>query len=646
MWLQVYKDDFDNNAVEIDVDLGTGAGSVTEPPGTELNIITPASDSRWAPTWRKAPIASKDLADVLTDVAVPMKVSCSLTGFVATRHSQNFGICLWSGGFDRTAIEVRSGAPWQVRNECYFDGIIYDGPNVTYAAIPPVVPHIMEIYWVPAAYGSAYNFTDQGGITVNAGYQKFYYSDDDGASFALVGETLGRADLFVPTKFGLYSSSKYNATTVKYDWLKLEADIIPVPGAIKNPSFEIAGVGPGVAADWELAASNGGEQIAPFEGSMIPYEPFEVAWGGGNQHTKEAFEDDDMDACEFNDATAVIEEFMWAWKLPIAYRRVALLNTGRPAPIYANPNDALDLEVLYRDLITGGTAVARKRVSTSDIELYQVDWLNNMLSKYKGFAKDDAFGGDDGLGHIIAELHKDFALLGTGTGTTRQFSATIASTPIHPKITGKEPTFVITVTIATVVYTVNDDGVSNLVCTSDILNPALPNTVDYETGDVALGFRDSPDADIDIPVTYEYGDTKLTAIADNASNLPYIGNAYDMLAKDYELPPYNHSSVKVFNKDNLKEVEIDGSVGPETFETTWMDNENSISIFASTDLSVGTFNSATLDYEGFESDWATSFGGNQTSLSAFTPSDIEAATFDGTTGEPFEDARWPTKLQF
>lgn len=441
---------------------------------------------------------------------------------------------------------------------------------------------------------------------------------------------------------------------------------IVLQGQIFNPSFEVAGDEPGEADGWTVLFDQAAEQIAPFEASLLPVDDFEAAWGGGNQLSQMAFEDDDLNPCGFNSAraqevigtlgvpwgsglwgvgvwgssggdllsgtafVAVVEEFMWEWRMPRRYRTAQLSNSGRPSPLHPSPTDALAVGTQYRDLTTGGLAyVFSKDVGSSRVNFTFVDWLNP-VGQQLGFVRDERAGGSLGVGHVLAERSQGSHYIARAEdvdGLVRQFSATISLLPLHPKLSGWDSTFRIAVQIDQVVHTVSDDGTGVLVSTSDILDAALPNSVDYVTGAVALSLSQAPDASVAIKAFFEYGATVCTQTADDASNLPHVVSAGELDEPTEELPPYNHSSADAFLPGNLEAAQIGGAKGPEDFEVSWDSpggtgsspwNEDSKAAFDAADLEAGSWDTTPQAFEDFEQDWGWG-PGNQDAQAAFAP---------------------------
>jgi hypothetical protein len=456
---------------------------------------------------------------------------------------------------------------------------------------------------------------------------------------------------------------------------------IVLQGLIYNHSFEIAGQEPGEADGWSALFDQAAEQIAPFEASLLPVDDFEAAWGGGNQLSHSAFDDNDVDAAGFNksrallvgggagvpwgsgiwgtslwgaggavvsegDYISLVEEFAWEWRAPRRHRECYVSNTGRPSPIYPDPRDAFVMGERYRDLTTGGTAYAYEKGTTYDWVRFQfVDWLNNRIPSGRGFCRDDNPGGSSGEGHVLAELHEGSHIIGSGTGLKKQFTATIPAPllPLHPKIAGQASFLRIVVVIGGVTYQVTDDGAGKLVCTAAILGSALSNTVEYDTGVVDLLFLTAPDTNTKIWAFFEYGAIVATATADNASNLPRIFSTREMNEDpSEELPPYVHSSAEAFYAGNLEQAEIGGVKQAESFEMTWKApntggapyNEESQGFLLPSQVEWGVFYTALspVTYEDFEEGWGWGLG-NQRSQSTFDPLDLQLGigeTFEGT----------------
>lgn len=443
---------------------------------------------------------------------------------------------------------------------------------------------------------------------------------------------------------------------------------VVLQGNIYNHSFEIPGDEPGEADGWTVLYDQAAEQIAPFEGSLLPVDSFEVAWGGGNQLSHQEFDDEDMDAAGFNKARAAIveggggvpwgsgiwgasvwgggpasttpgeyialvEEFMWEWRHPRLHRSLTMSNFGRLAPAFANPEDTFDIGKQYRDMETGGLAYAQRKPGSDVILFHFVDWLNPVAAGM-GFCRNVNPGGSS-INHILYERNVGSHKVGVGGNFIRQFTASITLLPIHERIEVWEPFFRIKVTIGGTQYEVVDAGGGELTSSADLLDPSLPNGIDYETGDLVLGFRTAPDDGTAIWAYFEYGRQATDKDVWKDSPLPYITVSVDMdEASPYydELPPYNHSSSEAFSHDNLMQAEIGGTKQAESFEATWQApntmagppwNEDSQDDFDELhDLSYAPF-TGTKQWEDFEQNWGWG-GGNQTSKSSFSPSDLSA----------------------
>jgi hypothetical protein len=409
-----------------------------------------------------------------------------------------------------------------------------------------------------------------------------------------------------------------------------------LPVELRNASFEIAGVSPGLAEDWDLTLPTGSEELADFDGSVLPHENFEVNWGlfPFNQNAETAFVPTDLEKGTFNDSTAEVEDFDHEWKRPITKIRVVFVGGA------GDPNSHFTPGTLYRDLNTGGRAVAEKLVGTTTVEFTYVDFVNPEVAiSGTGFAKPFYIGpakstidypnpDPDPTGvygnHRIAELIKGYAEPGTGNGAQKIFSSTLVGTPIHEKQGIRTATFSIKVAIGGVEKTITDDGAGGLVSSAGVLATVGANSINYATGAIALSFAAAPDADAKLIARWDYGANAATAtpglkpsISSTGSGAPPYDTIFQPDITPMEpsigelLPPWHHSGRVVFSVADLDKQP------PETFESDWSSNENAQLVFAPSDLSVGTFDVALDEFEDFENEWAVSQGGNETSQSTF-----------------------------
>ena len=397
-----------------------------------------------------------------------------------------------------------------------------------------------------------------------------------------------------------------------------------------NWSYEIPDAAAGSAYVWPHSADDGAETLATLESSMIPYELFERAWGDGNHLSAIEFEDSDLSQAKFHDEAGLVESFIWEWKQPIKDVNILLAQAGRPSPIYANPNDALDIGTKYKDLDTGGHAIMMRKEGVNSAFLTKTDHLFRPSVPGKGFG----IGEPAGVGHEIAEFHQGAFLIAEADGILYAFLNVIPNTPIHAKISDRDATFFILVTIQGVQHIITDDGEGNLISDSDIFGNPFANTLQYVTGSVALQFNKAPDAG-KIFAYYDYGITKITRLADNDSNLPYLSSINNVL-----LPPFNHGSISEFQTPNLAQAEFAGTIQPEDFESDWQNNENHQDMFSPTDLTTATFDPVVVqNFEDFEEYWKSNQAGDATHFpppyEAGTAGAIRSGNWTG--GDNFED---------
>lgn len=366
-------------------------------------------------------------------------------------------------------------------------------------------------------------------------------------------------------------------------------------------SFETAGPSPGQADGWTIEHPDGAERIAPFDGSVLPFDDFEAGWNGGNQISREEFEDSDLAAATYNDATATIEKFDWEWRTPAI---AGYFTVGDDSGYTVGKH--------YRDKTYGGRALCVGKPGANRINVLLVDHVNPGSS---GFAQLVALPEYPTLS-VLAELNYNYHLIGVGDGYIRTFGATLPNTPVHEEAAS------ITVKIGEETYTIVDDGAGNL--TGTPLDTAGNNTVNYTTGVVALAFLTAPASGQKIECRYEWGaEVSSPAMPDGAFQVSQI-------------PPWNHTSLEEFTATDL----VQGIA--ETYESSWLSNENWQASFDPADLTAAQFDSATEDYEDFEEDWWD----NDDWQATFSGGDLTAATFD-TTPENYEDfeEEWTTLLQ-
>lgn len=422
-------------------------------------------------------------------------------------------------------------------------------------------------------------------------------------------------------------------------------------GALSNPSFEIAGEEEGLASTWEIAYDLGAQNIGSFEGSIAPYEQFESGWQGGNQLSAEEFDAVDLSSATFNDSTAEVENFDYEWKRPITEMSILFSNAGRTAPAYANPNDAFTVGALYRDLDTGGRAVALEKQGVNTIQFTYVDFVQPIEISDAGFAYGPPPPPSANSGHIIADLAFGYKLIGEGDGADKTFAVT-TEPYVHPKQTSRQATFHITAVIGSITVHVYDDGLGELV--GDALDSTAVSSINYVTGYVSVSFSTAPDADTKIEAWFDYGVVRTGRVSENDDPNPFISSVTKLEPSlGSNIPPYNHSSIMEFQPGDLAEAEFGGIQQAEKFESGWDlplnsggDCTNSIIEFTSSDITAGTFNTTLDNYEDFEQEWNVSFGGNETAQSSFFPSDLDAGTFDSGVNayEDFEGS-WITQAQ-
>lgn len=96
------------------------------------------------------------------------------------------------------------------------------------------------------------------------------------------------------------------------------------------------------------------------------------------------------------------------------------------------------------------------------------------------------------------QLDKESAVadedIGDGDGSTTQFTAQLANTPVVPR------TVTITATVSSSAVDAVDDGHGKLTGTG------VSGTIDYGTGEVSLTYGTAPDNATDILADYSYGD--------------------------------------------------------------------------------------------------------------------------------------------
>ena len=428
-----------------------------------------------------------------------------------------------------------------------------------------------------------------------------------------------------------------------------------------NWNFEQPGAEVGSAYAWDVIPDTNAEEIAAVESSILPYEQFESAWGDGNHISLVEFEDADLDGVKFNDSYGTIEAFNQGWRRPIRLVSSLLSNSGRSAPIYSNPNDAIDLEQEYRDLDTGGFGTANTKEGVNTIEWENVDWLFPTrvdADRFMQGAMVDANGqvilddvGTPVQGHLIAELHQAVEHLATGDGYIKRFGHISINVPMHRKPYLIPSFCYITATIAGVEYVVTDDGLGNWVCEEDILQ-AVGNYVDYDLGIIDVSFVEAPDADTKIELHNEYGSSKTARLHDDDSQLPFVSSVARLDPASgyaYPIPPYNHTAINEFQTPNVFQGVFTGGSLAETFETEWSDNENSVNDWDLVTSEVGQYDEIPVElFEDFEKEWGWF------ARSAFTADHYEPpiaagiiayanpAKFDGGTlqVENFEGGTW------
>jgi len=262
----------------------------------------------------------------------------------------------------------------------------------------------------------------------------------------------------------------------------------PVIGtAIENPSFEIAGLRPGEAESWLNNNSRGGEELAVFESSIVPFDNFESGWGNGNQLIKHAFEESDLELAPFNDVDgARVEKFDFEWKRPIIIDEVS----------FDQPPTSLTVGKSYRNKLSGSIAKVLDLPGGNNAKFTDVDFGN----AGKGFADAASFNlfGEP----ILAELNKDFEVFAEANGVKKQFGGTLANTDIHEKQSGRAATFSIEVTISSQKKTITDDGSGNLIATSGVLNTTKINTLNYATGVFTFTTNTAPDVGTKVLISH------------------------------------------------------------------------------------------------------------------------------------------------
>lgn len=412
-----------------------------------------------------------------------------------------------------------------------------------------------------------------------------------------------------------------------------------------NFSFEDAGATAGQADSWTLTIPTGAQDIATFEGTILPFEKFESGWQGGNQLSKSEFVVADLRAATFNDSIAEQEDFDSEWKRPVTKTRILLDN--HPTPTFPNPNDAFTTGQLYRDRDTGGRALAEEKQGIDTVEFTFVDFVNPAQIQGAGFVT-----GPPVATHILAALNTGRRALGTADGIKTIFLATLPDTPIHPKPSSLVATFRVEATIAGVLRAFRDDGAGTIVDDgSGSLDSGGTNTVDYATGAVTATFTNGPDSGTEVVASYEFGADATSRSADTAAGEPFIDTVTPLEpSAGHLLPPWHHSGIFTFEPADLDEAQFDGTAQPETFESKWDNNENSQSTFAPADLVSADFDSPVTQAEDFEDQWDVGLGGNEISQSFFIPADLSTAKFDGgppPVTEDFEDfeEEWTTTLQ-
>lgn len=229
-WRTRFLDDFDNGVV--DVQTAPGGHSITEPAGTELEIVVSASlNAEWSNSNQVAPVAFENIADHEDGQEGLLRFETKVTGSVRTGVEISAGLVLWGHptivGVDR--LYCYQGWWYDSNDNVYFNrlntqldwvtrwqGGNYGDPNTT--------PHIYRMYInrtnrrIQIAEVGQYLDSRQIG---------FQFSSNNGASWVWAyKETMP----FLPTKFGVYVrnwSTSYRGATVKFDYLKFEQDNDP-----------------------------------------------------------------------------------------------------------------------------------------------------------------------------------------------------------------------------------------------------------------------------------------------------------------------------------------------------------------------------------------------------------------------------------
>jgi hypothetical protein len=402
---------------------------------------------------------------------------------------------------------------------------------------------------------------------------------------------------------------------------------------ILNPSFEIIGATDGVAENWAYTHSDGQHEYAPVESSLAPREAFEGGWDGGNQYSRDSFEDDDLQAADFqqpaestSEPRSGVETFDWGWKRPILTGKLTLTFPGGGS----DANNAFTTGSLIRDRTTGGLARVLKQEGTADVWFTSVNYHTGINTF--GVADDILMGAD--FVKYTFENESNLKWIGF------QLPEISAGRIIHYDYT------TLTVTKADgSTFDMSPD--ENGLLTHTELDTDIGNsTINMSDGEVRLYFKEAPTK---ILFDYEKGAILTGASTDGPPYaLPYILASWT----ETLIPPWNHSSEEHFDDEDLEAAEIGGGTDPEAFEVDWLSpgttssdfNDDSIDELTSSDLDVAEFDVAAGGTEDFENEWTD----NETSLSAFSGSDLDASTFDTAgTAEAFEDFEelWTTNLQ-
>jgi hypothetical protein len=358
-----------------------------------------------------------------------------------------------------------------------------------------------------------------------------------------------------------------NSVDVTYSFTTIQ------PGAtIPNSSFEIAGVTLGSAKFWSSAYPSTAEDIAAFEGSLLPYETFEAGWAGGNQESREAFLDTDLEAASFDDSVeSLAEDFDHEWKSPNSMALISLYADGSGLPAVPNLDFPAPAELgngwLIYDRVTQSWARIFRKESTTGVLFHYANFYQPGSGSFaQGLQTSDGL-----IGSILAELWYGRKDLATGDGLKTGFLGTLVGTPIHPasvQVTDPpsytdfgtlrtNPTFRIEVTIAGVVHKLVDDGEGLLA--SDVLTLEGTHTIDYATGAYQFTLLTAPDDGTKLIAFWQYGDdlTKAQLTGDTSGVLPIVSSGATIYGKTtpsqnaFE-PPYNHSSHFIFTAGDLR----------------------------------------------------------------------------------------------